>query len=417
MPDATFGLESAGTPAYVYDLSLIRDAHAQLVASLPAPSELCYSLKANPHPAVLALLREAGCRGEVSSTGELRAALDAGFDPGAILYTGPAKRDTDVRVAIEAGVREFSVDSPQGIDQLDRISGGCGITTRCLLRVNAERPVPGAGLAMTGVPSQFGADLSWVESEPERFGDRANVDVHGLHLYMATNLVDEGSLVDQFCLAAEVVGRLQSRMGKRFRVVDLGGGFGAPFACHGELPRFPTLAGRLEELLDAALAGWRDGAPRVVFESGRFLTATCGRLFTQVLDVKHSHGKRIVVLDSGVNHLGGMSGLRRLPRISPDLVPLGQPRGAPYDCMVAGPLCTPLDTWARNGQLPDVQAGDLLVVPNVGAYALHASLVLFLGHPLPVEIVVERDIELERSRTAVLRESAAVSAEPAPVAR
>jgi diaminopimelate decarboxylase len=56
--------------------------------------------------------------------------------------------------------------------------------------------------------------------------------------------------------------------------------------------------------------------------------------------------------------------------------------------IVTGPLCTPLDTWARAAALPPLVPGQLVAVPNVGAYGLYASLVAFLAHPMPVEVTV-----------------------------
>jgi diaminopimelate decarboxylase len=190
-------------------------------------------------------------------------------------------------------------------------------------------------------------------------------------------------------------------------VLDLGGGFGAPFAKAGEAVDLTALRPLLTELLDTELPGWREQSPQVVFESGRYLVGTAGTLLTAVLDVKRSQGKDIVVLESGINHLGGMSGMRRLPPLSPSLVQAAGPNEGPLlDAVVVGPLCTPLDTWTRNVKLPPLRPGDLVAVPNVGAYGLYASLVAFLGHPLPVEAVVDSDrpgTEPEISRIALVR--------------
>ncbi len=137
-----------------------------------------------------------------------------------------------------------------------------------------------------------------------------------------------------------------------------------------------------------------------------------------MLDVKNSHGQRVVVLDTGINHLGGMAGLRRVPPLHPDVVlpdGAGAPHtesgdtgadgtvGPPGPAMICGPLCTPLDTWARSHPLPGVAPGDLLAVPNTGAYGLHASLALFLDHPAPLEIVTEGDRVLSSDRLTFVR--------------
>lgn len=390
------------TPAYVYDLDEVDRCCRLLREALPAPNALYYSLKANPHPAVVSRLHRRGCRLEVSSSGELATALAVGADPGRILFTGPGKRDAEVSDALASGVRWFSVDSPTGLNQVDRAARTRGVTAHCLLRLNGHEPAAGQGLTMTGVTSQFGADIEWLEAEPAAFAPGAAATISGLHLYLGTNLLDEDELIAQFTAAIRTARRACAVLTAEVEVLDLGGGFGAPFARPGQLPLLPSLATRLASLLDGAFPGWRSGAPEVVFESGRFLTATCGSLMTSVLDVKQSHGRQVVVLESGINHLGGMSGLRRLPPLHPQLLGTA---GADDDVqsMITGPLCTPLDTWARAAVLPPVKRGDVLRVPNVGAYGLTASLVGFLGHPAPWEVVVESGEVAEVSRLVLER--------------
>ncbi|MFG1673736.1 alanine racemase [Micromonospora sp. NPDC049282] len=392
------------TPAYRYDLAEVRANHATLRAALPTPHRLYYSLKANPHPAVVAALHQAGCDAEICSPGELAAALRAGVPGDRMLYTGPGKRDAEVAGAIRAGVRWFSVDSPVGLDQADRIAAAHGVDLRCLLRVNDRMPNPGQGLTMTGVASQFGADVDWIEREPERFASRPSAPVRGFHLYTGSNVDSVDALVAQFTTAATTARRLRDLLGVELDVLDLGGGFGAPFARPGGNADLSGLADRVGTALDGLFPDWRDGAPTVAFESGRFLTATAGTLLTRVLDVKRSQGTPVVVLESGINHLGGMSGLRRLPPLVPALHPADGRDGEPLSAaIVAGPLCTPLDTWARAANLPDVRPGDVLAVPNVGAYGLSASLLAFLGHPAPVEVICDGDRVVETSRLTLTR--------------
>ena len=75
---------------------------------------------------------------------------------------------------------------------------------------------------------------------------------------------------------------------------------------------------------------------------------------------------------------------------------------------LAGPLCTPGDVLARNVRLGWPAPGDVLTVPNVGAYGLTASLVLFLGRPAACEVVVRGEevvalsqLELRRTVSAL----------------
>jgi diaminopimelate decarboxylase len=384
------------TPLYAYDLAAVRDAHAALRAVLPEPSELFYSLKANPHPSIVGELHGLGCRAEVSSSGELRAAVAAGVPPEHCLYTGPAKTDRELRGALDGGVVWFSVDSPRQLGAL-RVAAG-GRPSHALLRLNVDRGLGGHGLTMTGTASQFGADSSWVEREPDAF---AGVD--GFHFYMGTNIPSAEGLYETFSAAVHETVRLADALGIEPAVVDLGGGFASPFAQAGARPEYGGLREALEALLDAQLPDWRAGRPRIVFESGRYLVGDSGTLLCRVQDVKDSKGKRFVLLDTGIHHLGGMSGLRRVPRIAPTLES-SAPDGAPVASDVVGPLCTPLDAWARGMALPALEPGDVVTVPNVGAYGVTASLIGFLGHNLPLEVVLDGGVPVGSSRLTLTRE-------------
>ncbi|MET0135814.1 MAG: type III PLP-dependent enzyme, partial [Kibdelosporangium sp.] len=68
--------DKVGTPCYVYDLEKVVAACADLTGALPQPATLYYSLKANPHPMIVAALAAEGCHAEVSSKGEIDAAIE-----------------------------------------------------------------------------------------------------------------------------------------------------------------------------------------------------------------------------------------------------------------------------------------------------------------------------------------------------
>jgi diaminopimelate decarboxylase len=381
-----------GTPAYVYDLAEVRSAHAELTALLPERSLLYYSVKANPHPVVCRELAGLGCGAEVSSAGEVQTCIAAGFPADRCLFTGPGKTPAEISQAIRDGIRDFSVESPADLRRVAAAAATAGTRLRCLLRVNLDTRVPGMGLTMTGVASQFGTDARQVLDRPGDFADDDYARLTGVHLFMGSNLADQDVLVRQFDVALQSVTGLESALGRPLPFIDLGGGFAAPFARPGGRPDYAGLRERLAELVARRLPG---GQPRqLAFESGRYLVGGCGILVARVLDVKDSKGSTFVVLDSGINHLGGMAGLRRVPsaRVEPLAARPATPAdtsGEIPDCYFAGPLCTPLDTWARGVTAPPLRAGDLVTVPNVGGYGLTASLLAFLSRAAAVEVIVD----------------------------
>ncbi|HEY3609021.1 MAG TPA: type III PLP-dependent enzyme, partial [Pseudonocardiaceae bacterium] len=318
-----------GSPLYVYQLERTDGAHADLIAALPQPSTLYYSVKANPHPELIRALAQAGCPVEVSSEGEVRAATAAGAVSGDSLYTGPAKTEHEIAAALRGGVGLFSAESSADLRRISRAAMAAGVRARCLVRVNA--PTAGATrLRMTGTASQFGIDLGQLLADPPWRHDVPGVDIVGAHFFALSNARDQASLLAAFGVGITTAAMLAER-GLPLEVLDLGGGFAAPYAEPGERPRYDLRAALAAEL-DAHLPGWRAGAPRIAFESGRYLVGDCGSLVSAAMEWKDA----FLLLDTGINHLGGIGGLGRVLRPTATPVSTGAARAT-----VVGPLCTP----------------------------------------------------------------------------
>ncbi|WP_338865224.1 hypothetical protein [Myxococcus stipitatus] len=377
-------LETHGSPLYVYDLDEVERRARELMSVLPDGSRLLFSLKANPLPAVAQVLCGLGCDAEVSSPGELSVALGAGFSPERVLYSGPGKSAEEVRGALGLGVTRFSAESWTDLERVDRASRAARRCSRVLLRVNPDTP-PMARLAMSGVSSQFGLDEAQWREGRERLAALSGIELLGVHVYQGTQLADVPALLSSLRLAFEAGESLVSALDLPFQVLDLGGGFPWPFATSGT---GLDLAPLREPLARWAAERRRTASCELWFESGRRLCGSSGTLWATVLDVKHSKGKQYVVLDTGIHHLGGMSGLGRVPLVSVGVARAGAQvaREVLEEVNVVGPLCTPLDCFARNVKLPPLRVGDRVFVPNVGAYGATASLTGFLSRPPPVEL-------------------------------
>lgn len=385
-----------GTPLYAYDLATVAQCTQALQAALPARSRLLYSFKANPLPAVAAAARSAGCSAEITSEGELTAARLAGYDLREALFGGPAKTEAAIRAALAAGVRWFSCENWSDLRRVATLAAAAGTAAQVLLRVNPAG-APTARLAMTGVASQFGFEESeLLVPEARARLQHPGLRLRGLHVYFGTQVADVAALTENTRRVLDLAGHLEASLGFVCAVVNAGGGFPWPYA---HAAPGPDLSG-LRPALEAA---WRDSplseTAELWFESGRHLVAGAGTLVARVQAVKTSRDRRFILLDTGIHHLGGMAGLGRIPRAPIDFQLLSDDAVTRAPCPalpaadVVGPLCTPLDSLARGLALPELREGDLLAVPNVGAYGLTASLIGFLSHPPPLE-VAHRDGEI-----------------------
>jgi diaminopimelate decarboxylase len=384
-----------GAPLYAYDLDEVDRRVAELRGALPEGSTLLYSLKANPLPAIVALVAAQGLGAEVSSPGELQVALRAGIEPDHVLYTGPGKTGAEVEEAVARGVSTFSCESRHDYERVAGAAAARRRRVRVLFRLNVSARAR-YRLAMAGGASQFGFEEDALRALLGRIEHRGRyVETLGLHVYGGTQIQGVDALAESFAAALDAAREIFARADVEPRVIDLGGGFPWPYATDGERPDLAPLRPALAALLGAA------GGVRYWFESGRFVCASSGTLVATVVDVKESRGKRFVVLDAGINHLGGMAGLGRihLPKLS--LRAVARPEasdgeggaeraaGATERVTVTGPLCSPLDVLARDVETVPLRPGDIVTIPNVGAYGATASLTGFLGR-LPAAEVTHR---------------------------
>ncbi|MER6570188.1 type III PLP-dependent enzyme [Streptomyces sp. NPDC001093] len=386
-PDPTDLARRYGTPLYVYDLDRVRAARRDLFGWLPDGFEVFYAFKANPHVDLVRALREGdgpACKAEISSTGELAAALEAGYPGTDILYTGPGKTPGELREAIASGVRCFSAESLTDLEHIGESALEHGVVADCLLRINSAKAGATTSIRMTGVPTQFGIDSETIPDIAQRLREVPGTSIAGLHLFSQSNARDEAALIGELTHTIAVAAAIEEDLGVPLRLLDIGGGFSVPYAQAGERARYPKLKAELEASLDVHFPRWREGTPRLAVESGRYLAGDSGTLVARVSNVKVSRGKKFVILDAGINTFGGMSGLGRLLPVSVHVPADGETEQA----SLVGPLCTPGDVLGRQIEVPVLSPGDLVRIPNAGAYGPTSSLLMFLGRPAPTEVAV-----------------------------
>lgn len=377
------------TPFFVYDRAAVTARVAAVRAAVPAGIGLNYAVKANPMPALLHHLYGLVDGFDVASAQELRHALDTGIVPEHVSFAGPGKSDPELTQAVAAGVT-LELESEREIARVVTASEAVGLPARVAIRVNPDFVVRGAGLRMGGGAQQFGIDAERVPAVLEDLG-HCGLDFFGFHVYSGSqNLKADGLCEAQRQTAAMAV-RLAAYAPGPIRYLNLGGGFGIPYAARDQPLDLARVGANLGELLDGTLARELPQA-RVVIELGRYLVGEAGAYVTRVVDRKESRGTTYLVVDGGLHHQLAAAGLlgqvvrRNYPMA---LVPRrGATDGPTETVTVVGCLCTPLDLLGDAVDLPVADVGDLVLVFQAGAYGLTASPTGFLSHPAPVEILL-----------------------------
>ena len=377
-------LERYGSPLYVYDLDEAERQAKALFELLPKPSQVLYSVKANPIPEVCDALRKAGCRVEIASPLELDVVLEAGFSPDQILCSGPGKTAPLVGEMLLAGVTHFSCDSWYDLERLAGVARETKKPANALMRLQVSS-APAGSVGVGAMQSHFGADpAELINGGAARVEALRGAELAGIHIYSGGQIQSADKLAATFEHAVHVAEEIAGA-GIPLRLLDLGGGFPWPFGTSDA----PIDISALREKLQTVNTQRRLTAnAELWFESGRYLVASSGTLLSTVLDVKVANGgKTYVILDTGMIHLGGMAGLGRIYRAVASIELLATPNGETIQSVdVMGPTDYALDYVTRDTSIPSLKPGDRVAIPNVGAYGLTASLVAFAGLEPPAEV-------------------------------
>jgi aldehyde dehydrogenase (NAD+) len=372
------------TPTYAYDLQRIRTQVNRLREFLPRQVELFYSFKANPALGLCGFLADCGLGADVASAAELVAAREAGFAPQHLLVTGPDRSPDLLAELRRVPEAILSIDSLSELQQL----AGLGLSQRALLRLRPDFHCTAACTA--GPDSRFGLLFDELESCREHIGPNG-IRVIGFHIFAGSQVLDATAVVRHLRGALDESLRAAQVLGLAPEVIDLGGGFGVPYA-----PGEPELdLGSISEALQAIV----EAVPRsrIFMELGRYLVAQSGWYLTSVLAQQRQAGRKAIVVDGGTHQRGDMCGIGLRHKAMPVSLAFRPGPLSPTD--VLGCLSHPGDVLAEAYPLPPLAPGDVVAFPNAGAYGLCASPWSFNGHPIAAEVVFDgKRIEIIRSR-------------------
>ena len=374
---------AVGTPFYCYSAATLT-RHYQLFKEAldPLPNLVCFAIKANSNVAVLKLLGDLGAGMDVVSIGEYLRAKAAGVPGERIVFSGIGKTPTEMRMALEGGIRQFNVESEPELEALSAVADSMGLRAPITLRVNPDVDAKTHEKIATGrKEDKFGVPLSRAREIYARAAALPGIRVIGIDMHIGSQLTDLAPFEAAYLKMADLT-RILRADGHTIERLDLGGGLGIPYARSNEAPPLPTDYGAMIKRVLGDLGC------EIEIEPGRLICGNAGVLVSQVVYRKKAEEREFLILDAAMNDLirPAMYGAHH------DIVPLVEPLPGeplvPVD--VVGPVCESGDTFARQRALPLVQAGDLLAFRSAGAYgAVMAS--EYNSRPLVPEVLVSGD--------------------------
>ncbi|MBO0841054.1 MAG: alanine racemase, partial [Sciscionella sp.] len=117
------------SPCLVVDLDVLRIRWRQFRTLFPN-ARICYAVKANPHPAIIAMLVELGADFDVASRGEIELCLANGASGDSLSYGNTIKKPADIEFAYRHGIRLFSTDSESDIRAIAKYAPNSAVCCR-----------------------------------------------------------------------------------------------------------------------------------------------------------------------------------------------------------------------------------------------------------------------------------------------
>lgn len=370
-----------GTPFYCYSTATLERHYTVFADAFKDTNALiCYSLKSNGNLAVVRTLARLGAGADIVSEGELRRALEAGIPANKIVFSGVGKVRSALRVALDAGIHQFNVESLPELDALSDVALAAGTKAPVALRINPDVDAGSHHKISTGRrEDKFG--IAWTEAV-EAYAYAAalpGIEVVGIDVHIGSQLSSLGPFEAAFRKVADLVQILRSA-GHGIRTLDLGGGLGVPYNENDEEPPLPEKYGEMIRNVAGHLEC------QIVLEPGRLISANAGVLVSEVVYVKRSGNRTFIILDSAMNDLLRPALYDAYHRILPVREPdPDAPRG-PVD--VVGPVCETGDTFAQDRNMPPLEQGDLVALCTAGAYGAVMSST-YNGRPLVPEVLVK----------------------------
>lgn len=361
-----------GTPLFIVDHEQLRKNYREFKKYLPTV-QAYYAVKSNPMPEMIKTLYDIGASFDVASMPEFmvvheniknmpqKERQDWIWDK--IIYANPIK-PIDTLVALDKYKPLVTFDNYEEIKKIKKYAPNAGLCLRL--------KVANTG-AMVELSSKFGAS-SGEAVDLILEADKAGLKVEGLSFHVGSQTTNFDNYVQALNLAANVCKEAKDRGYDHMNLLDIGGGFPAPY--DENVKPFKVLA----KLLNTEIKRLFPKHFEILAEPGRFLCATTGTSVAAVVGKAVRDGKMCYYINDGVYHT--YSGVI----FDHCHYPIKSFKKGPTEiCSVFGPTCDALDTISLTEELPNLNIGDLVYSTNIGAYS-HASSTYFNGFP-PAKVV------------------------------
>ena len=366
-----------GSPAFIYSSKAINDNFQSYQSEIREGDLICYAVKANSNLHILKLLSDLGSGFDVVSGNELKRCILAGADKNKIVFSGVAKTEEEITLAIENDILSINIESYGEFERILEVSKELNKKVNCALRVNPDIAIGSHKYIQTGSKtSKFGLDKESVLKISSQCEIDGPIKLTSVASHIGSQISDENLILESVDYLIEIADEL-AKNGHNIEYLDIGGGLGIQYRDEEEgSPKI--LLEKVKELLSE-----RDF--KIILEPGRSVIGTAGILVSKVEYIKEAGEKKFAIIDAGMNDLIRPSlyeAWHKVVEVDHQNTDLDL-----YD--LAGPVCETGDVLAKDRNLK-IMPGDHVAFMDVGAYG-SVMTSNYNSRLRPIELLVTKD--------------------------
>lgn len=392
-----------GTPFHIYDEIGILTGGQRLNAAFakcPGGFREYFAVKACPNLAIMKLLfYQLGFGFDCSSVPELVMARRVGAKSSDIMFTSNNTSQEEFLEARKNGGCVLNLDDISMVRKIPELP-----ELLCFRYNPGERRQGGNSIIGKPYQAKYGirhdqivnAYLLAIDGGAKRFG---------LHTMICSNSLSEEYLIQTVDMLLAVAEEISTALSIEFEFINMGGGLGIPYR-PGEQELDIDLIGRQAAARFHSFSQKHGYSPRLLMESGRWVTGPHGVLVTRCINRMSKHFE-IAGVDASMSALMRPAVYDAYHHVTVTnskgqvISDLGSDRLA-----IVGSLCENWDQFTgpyydRHRSLPDIHEGDLVVIHDAGAHG-HAMGFNYNGRLRPKELLLRADntvVEIRRVET------------------
>ncbi len=392
--------EQFGTPLYLFDEFSLRRKCAEYKTEFGrrySNTMVLYASKAFINKAMALLIKEEGLGLDVVSGGEMGVAHSVDFPLEKAYFHGNNKSAEELGLALDWGVGRIVVDNFHELRMLDKIAKEKGCKPDILLRITPGVDVHTHQYTITGnVDSKFGFPLVTGEEAVTAAMSLSNLNLIGLHFHIGSLIFEVEPYQQAIGFILNFAAEMKRKHGFELKELDVGGGYAVQYTLDSPAPTVSFFAEAITSNVIRQCQQHKMPLPKLIIEPGRSIVARAGVALYTVGVVKEVPGVRCFVsIDGGMadNIRPALYGAKQEAVLANKM---RDKETAKFT--IAGKFCESGDILIRDITLPQPVAGDVLAVPDCGAYCIPQACNYNASFKVPIVLVKEGKARLIRRR-------------------